>query len=90
MRTRPHRDASSQPIAGVNAAQTALHITIDEKVEPSIRDLFRTKIKADVTRTGVSLEPRLHGPAGLDIGGRGPAPIALSIVAQMQQVLTRT
>jgi xanthine/CO dehydrogenase XdhC/CoxF family maturation factor len=29
-----------------------------------------------------SLEPRLHGPAGLDLGGEGPAAIALSIVAE--------
>ncbi len=34
------------------------------------------------------LEKRLHGPAGLPIGGRGPGPIALSIIAEMQQQLT--
>jgi xanthine dehydrogenase accessory factor len=33
------------------------------------------------------LAARLRGPAGLDLGGRGPAPIALSIVAEMQQVV---
>jgi len=33
------------------------------------------------------IRDRLHGPAGLDIGGRGPEPIALSIIAQMQEVL---
>ena len=31
-----------------------------------------------------ALEARLHGPAGLDIGGDGPAAIALSIVAEIQ------
>jgi len=35
------------------------------------------------------LMDRLHGPAGLDIGGRGPAAIALSIVAQLHEVLIR-
>jgi xanthine/CO dehydrogenase XdhC/CoxF family maturation factor len=30
-----------------------------------------------------NLESRLHGPAGIDIGGRGPASIALSIIAQI-------
>jgi xanthine/CO dehydrogenase XdhC/CoxF family maturation factor len=33
------------------------------------------------------LEHRLHGPAGLDIGGRGPASIALSIVAEIHQAI---
>jgi xanthine/CO dehydrogenase XdhC/CoxF family maturation factor len=36
----------------------------------------------DVAR---ALDGRLHGPAGLDLGGRGPAAIALSIVAEMQR-----
>lgn len=35
------------------------------------------------------LAGRLHGPAGLDLGGRGPASIALSIAAEMQQALSR-
>ncbi len=35
------------------------------------------------------LGERLHGPAGLDIGGRGPAAIALSIIAEIQSVLER-
>ena len=34
-----------------------------------------------------SLESRVHGPAGLDLGGRGPASIALSIIADMHQHL---
>jgi len=32
-----------------------------------------------------SLEPRLHAPIGLDLGGRGAQAIALSIAAQLQQ-----
>lgn len=35
------------------------------------------------------LRDRVHGPAGIDIGGRGPASIALSIVAEMHQALLR-
>jgi xanthine dehydrogenase accessory factor len=34
-----------------------------------------------------ALAGRIHGPAGLHLGGRGPELIALSIVAQIQQVL---
>jgi xanthine/CO dehydrogenase XdhC/CoxF family maturation factor len=41
------------------------------------------------TGTAAALEGRLHGPAGIDIGGRGPAAIALSIVAEMQSTLQR-
>ena len=29
------------------------------------------------------------GAAGMDLGGRGPGPIALSIVAEMQQLLSK-
>lgn len=43
------------------------------------RDRLLRELGADAAK----LEGRLHGPAGLDIGGRGPASIALSIVAQM-------
>lgn len=31
-----------------------------------------------------ALQPRLHAPVGLDLGGRGPDAIALSIAAQLQ------
>lgn len=48
----------------------------------------RERLLADIGEGAARLEQRLHGPAGLDIGGRGPAPIALSIIAQMQQHLT--
>jgi len=47
----------------------------------------RDRLLAEIGASAASLEPRLHGPAGLDLGGRGPEPIALSIVAQMQQEL---
>lgn len=48
----------------------------------------RRRLVQELGATAGRLEQRLHGPAGLDIGGRGPAAIALSIVAQMHRVLT--
>ncbi len=47
----------------------------------------RERLLADLGDKAAGLEGRLHGPAGLDIGGRGPGPIALSIVAQVQKIL---
>jgi len=41
----------------------------------------------DIGEVAERLLPRLHGPAGLDIGGRGPAAIALSIIAEMHRDL---
>lgn len=49
----------------------------------------RARLLSELGTTGRKLEGRLHGPAGLDLGGRGPAAIALSIVAEMQQALVR-
>ena len=36
-----------------------------------------------------SFAKRVRGPVGLDLGGRGPGAIALSIVAELQQVFAR-
>ena len=47
----------------------------------------RERLLSDIGAVADQLKSRLHGPAGLDLGGRGPAPIALSIVAQMQEHL---
>lgn len=47
----------------------------------------RNRLLSELGEIAERLEARLHGPAGLDIGGRGPAPIALSIVAEIQQTL---
>lgn len=49
----------------------------------------RARLLADLGAGGERLGERLHGPAGLDIGGRGPAAIALSIIAEVQGVLAR-
>ena len=47
----------------------------------------RQRLLSEIGEHAASLESRLHGPAGLDLGGRGPESIALSIIAQMQSVL---
>lgn len=47
----------------------------------------RDRLLLELGPAAAKLERRLYGPAGIAIGGRGPAAIALSIVAQMQQKL---
>jgi xanthine/CO dehydrogenase XdhC/CoxF family maturation factor len=47
----------------------------------------RRRLLEELGEIAERLTPRLHGPAGLDIGGRGPASIALSIVAEVHQQL---
>ena len=49
----------------------------------------RDRLMSELGDLANALEGRLHGPAGIDLGGRGPGPIALSIIAEMQQVLTK-
>ncbi len=49
----------------------------------------RERLLSDLGATASKLEGRLYGPAGLDIGGRGPSAIALSIVAQLQELFAR-
>jgi xanthine/CO dehydrogenase XdhC/CoxF family maturation factor len=49
----------------------------------------RRRLLEDLGEVAARLDSRLHGPAGLDIGGRGPASIALSIVAEIHQELLR-
>jgi xanthine/CO dehydrogenase XdhC/CoxF family maturation factor len=43
----------------------------------------RRRLLSELGAHAAALEHRLHGPAGFDIGGDGPASIALSIVAEM-------
>ena len=47
----------------------------------------RDRLLQDLGPDAEKLAKRLHGPAGLNIRARGPAAIALSIVAQIQQLL---
>lgn len=47
----------------------------------------RDRLLSELGERGRGLAGRLRGPAGIDIGGRGPAAIALSIVAEIQGVL---
>ncbi len=47
----------------------------------------RTRLIQDLGDDANRLDTRLHGPAGLNIGGRGPASIALAIVSEMHQIL---
>ena len=49
----------------------------------------RERLMNELTDAADALQGRLHGPAGIDLGGRGPGPIALSIVAEMQQFLNQ-
>ncbi len=50
------------------------------------RDSMLTELGAEHTRR---LEGRLHAPVGLTLGGRGPEPLALAIVAELQQHFTQ-
>lgn len=48
----------------------------------------RQRLLAELGEVGATLAPRLRGPAGLDLGGRSPEAIALSILAQVQAALS--
>ncbi len=49
----------------------------------------RNRLLSELDAVADALQDRLHGPAGIDLGGRGPGPIALSIIAGMQQYLSQ-
>lgn len=47
----------------------------------------RERLLGELGEAAGALQDRLHGPAGIVLGGRGPAAIALEIVAGMQKYL---
>lgn len=49
----------------------------------------RDRLMNDLSDVADALQDRLRGPAGIELGGRGPGPIALAIVAEMQQFLNK-
>lgn len=49
----------------------------------------KQRLLADLGVQAADLDERLYGPAGIDLGGRGPEAIALSITAQIQSILGR-
>ncbi len=49
----------------------------------------RRRLMGDLGDLAAALEGRLHGPAGIELGGTGPAAIALEIVAGMQLYLSQ-
>mgnify|MGYP001816234622 FL=1 len=49
----------------------------------------RDRLVNELADAAAGLDGRLHGPAGIDLGGRGPGPIALSIIAEMQRHLSK-
>lgn len=50
----------------------------------------RRRLLDELGGKGEQLNGRVRGPAGLDLGGRGPAAIALSIVAEMHRQIAAT
>ncbi len=49
----------------------------------------RERLMRELGGLALNLHNRVQGPAGIDIGASGPASIALSIVAQLQRVLSQ-
>jgi xanthine dehydrogenase accessory factor len=49
----------------------------------------RDRLLAELSDVAAQLQPRLRAPVGLALGGETPEAIALSIVAEIQAVLSR-
>jgi xanthine/CO dehydrogenase XdhC/CoxF family maturation factor len=44
----------------------------------------RERLLRELGTAGITLQPRLHGPVGLDIGADSPETIALAVAAEIQ------
>jgi xanthine/CO dehydrogenase XdhC/CoxF family maturation factor len=78
-----HHLASDRSYLGQLAATEMAYIGL---LGPTGR---RKRLMGDLGDAADALRGRLRGPAGIDLGGRGPGPIALSIVSEMQQHLSQ-
>ena len=76
-----HHLASDRAYLGQLAATNVRYVGL---LGPAAR---RDRLLSELGEAGKALTGRLHGPAGVDLGGRGPAAIALSIIAEVQGVL---
>ena len=47
----------------------------------------RDRLLDELGGSAEKLKGRLHAPAGIQLGGRGPGPIAVEIIAEMQRYL---
>jgi xanthine/CO dehydrogenase XdhC/CoxF family maturation factor len=99
-RVNPEALAATVDLAIVNAAIVMSHHLASDRAY--LRALANTtmgyvgllgpparkqRLLSELGAQGEALSARLHGPAGLRLGGRGPELIALAIVAHLQQVL---
>jgi xanthine/CO dehydrogenase XdhC/CoxF family maturation factor len=66
-------------------ALASAHVPYDGLLGPAAR---REKLLGDLGDQAISLRARLRAPVGLDIGGRTPEAIALSIVGEVQAALS--
>lgn len=76
-----HHLASDRSYLRTLAATTISYIGL---LGPPAR---KQRLLSELGEEGAALSGRLHGPAGLRLGGRGPELIALAIAAHVQQVL---